>query len=323
MNIGDRVRHMHAPEEGIVVKFISDKEVEVEIEDGFRIPYLIGELVVVSKYEEAAFGSAKQDADHDSDKSIPTPKVLVSEKGIFIAFSHENDKLLSVYLINNTDLAIPFTFGTESSKIYEGVFTGGLSPKSSKKIHEVNLDNFESWPYFIVQALLFKSGFTALREPLVKKLKFRANSFFKQKKDIPLMDKQGYVFQIDTDEVKPLEIKTDVIKESLYTNAEGGHSLAMPPKPKEEIDLHAEALGLDASAVGKDNLLSLQILEFEKQLDAAIVNGMDEITFIHGIGNGSLKLELHRRLAKHPDVLFYKEAKKEKFGFGATAVKIK
>jgi dsDNA-specific endonuclease/ATPase MutS2 len=50
---------------------------------------------------------------------------------------------------------------------------------------------------------------------------------------------------------------------------------------------------------------------------------MDEITFIHGAGSGALKNELHRQLGKNQHVQYFKDALKEKFGYGATLVKIK
>ena len=40
MNIGDKVRSMTGSEEGIVVRFLDGNQVEVEIEGGFRIPFV-------------------------------------------------------------------------------------------------------------------------------------------------------------------------------------------------------------------------------------------------------------------------------------------
>ncbi len=40
MNIGDRVRLIHGSEEGIVTKLLPHDTVEVEIEEGFKIPVL-------------------------------------------------------------------------------------------------------------------------------------------------------------------------------------------------------------------------------------------------------------------------------------------
>src|SRR4051794_12108172 len=94
-------------------------------------------------------------------------------------------------------------------------------------------------------------------------------------------------------------------------------------KPASVIDLHIEQLSGDKARMSNTEILKIQLDAFEKQLENAIASGMQEITFIHGIGNGTLRLELHKRLGRHPHVQYYEDAQKEKFGYGATKVKIK
>ena len=55
MNIGDKVRLLHGKEEGIITKLSSGGQVEIEIEDGFRIPALKSEVVVINEAEETYF----------------------------------------------------------------------------------------------------------------------------------------------------------------------------------------------------------------------------------------------------------------------------
>ncbi|MNL66738.1 recombination and DNA strand exchange inhibitor protein [compost metagenome] len=89
------------------------------------------------------------------------------------------------------------------------------------------------------------------------------------------------------------------------------------------VDLHIEKLVSNHKSLSSDAILKKQLDIFESNLESAIANGMDEITFIHGAGSGALKNELHRRLGKNQHVQFFKDALKEKFGYGATLVKIK
>ena len=90
------------------------------------------------------------------------------------------------------------------------------------------------------------------------------------------------------------------------------------------IDLHVEAL-LPKGQGNRSNaeLLELQLTTFEKSLEDAIATGMNEITFIHGVGSGTLRTEIHRRLGRHPHIRFFEDAQKQKFGYGATKVSIK
>ncbi|MBX9851983.1 MAG: hypothetical protein K2X86_09515 [Cytophagaceae bacterium] len=59
-------------------------------------------------------------------------------------------------------------------------------------------------------------------------------------------------------------------------------------KPAQEIDLHIEKLVTDHSRMNNAQILELQLKTFEKNLDQAIASGMNEIIFIHGVGNGVL-----------------------------------
>ena len=96
-----------------------------------------------------------------------------------------------------------------------------------------------------------------------------------------------------------------------------------PEKAEEVVDLHYDKLSTITGEHSNAEKLKLQLDTFEKQLENAIAAGQHEVTFIHGTGSGVLREEIHRRLSKHDHVEYYKDARKEKFGYGATYVKIK
>jgi dsDNA-specific endonuclease/ATPase MutS2 len=70
-------------------------------------------------------------------------------------------------------------------------------------------------------------------------------------------------------------------------------------------------------------MLRFQLAAFHKNLEGAIVHHFQNIIFIHGVGNGTLRNEIHKQLGKHPHVKTFKDARKEKFGYGATEVILK
>jgi hypothetical protein len=87
MNIGDKVRLVHGREEGVIYAFLPGNIVEIEIEDGFRIPVLRNEIVTISPIE-----SQRLVKPQDSKKIGSQSDIIVSrqapfaEKGIYIAF---------------------------------------------------------------------------------------------------------------------------------------------------------------------------------------------------------------------------------------------
>jgi hypothetical protein len=332
MHVGDRVRLIHFKQEGIITTFLPNNVIEVEIEDGFRIPVLQNEVTLIAMEETIVFRE-KRPRISMQDTTPEAPKV-VGEIGFFLVFIPINEKQLTVNLVNNTEIDILFTIGELKDDNYGGIAAGHLRKKTFQKVEESNLDRFEKWSPLLIQALIFRAGFGTPKEPLMRKIVFNATSFFKSKKKSPLLDKEGYVFQIDQqiESVKPEQMNAEKIKESMLspnaptepTKEKVIEKITLPPKFKNrEIDLHIEKLTDKADRMNAGEMLDLQLDTFEKQLDKAIFENVGEVIFIHGVGNGTLRTEIQRRLSKHKNVAYFQDAQKERFGYGATSAKIK
>ncbi|GLU55672.1 Smr/MutS family protein [Dyadobacter frigoris] len=327
MNIGDKVRLVHGREEGIVYAFLPGNVIEVEIEDGFRIPVLRNELVTISPVESQRLNRtpAGQTIAPQRERIAPR-QVAFSEKGIYIAFVSINDKAVTLHIINNSDWTLPFSATTQFENVHMGLSAGVLQPRTSQKLTELQMKDFENWPVFAFNLLYFREGTFDALLPFQKKIKCRAQSFYKSKGPAPVIGKDAFVFQLDEENVKKEEVvvKAD-IQEQLRTSLMGGSTTSKIEleKPEGVVDLHVEKIVEDPSRLSKDEILKKQLATFETSLEQAIGNGMDEITFIHGAGSGVLRDELHRRLSKNQHVQYFKDAQKEKFGYGATLVKIK
>ena len=325
MNIGDKVRMLRGREEGVIVGFAKGNIVEVEIEDGFAIPVLRSELVVVSP-EEARL---RKNSIPENNQT-PTPRSgreAIAERGIFLAFVPINDVLLVLHIVNNTDFDLPYTLGNEHEGRHQALRGGLLERRSSVKVSDYNTQNFEKWGVFVLQVLFFRENAAVLRPPVTYRTRFRANVFFKAKAKAPLLDKEAHLFQLDKETEQPVDIQPQKIMDSWEGNAENSISrkaqTSTVAKPAAEVDLHIEKLTTDLIGLANAEMLQIQLQAFEKNLDNAIAFGMPEITFIHGLGSGTLRTELHRRLGKHPHVGYFEDAQKEKFGYGATRVKLK
>lgn len=328
MNIGDKVRLVHGKEEGVIYAFLPGNVVEIEIEDGFRIPVMRNEIVTISPIESQRMQKTTEITKlaPQSDK-IVSRQAVFAEKGVYIAFVSVNDRAVILHLINNTDWTLPYSAAKQHEQIYTGMSAGVLLPRTSQKLTELQIKDFESWPTFEFNMLYYREGNFDKRIPFEKRLKCRAQSFYKSKKAVPVLGKEGFVYQLDEEEgAKKEEVKVnDNLSKDLRASLMGGAEatkieLEVPDKV---MDLHIEKLLADFSRLSKEEILKKQLDTFESGLERAIGTGMDEITFIHGAGNGVLRNELHRRLSKHPHVQYFKDAQKEKFGFGATLVKLK
>ena len=318
MNIGDKVRVTKGKEEGFVTKIISDKMVEIEIEDGFRIPVLRNELSIVAAEETNYFERGEETTKAPEIK----PKGKAADVGFCLAFHEINDKALSVFIINNTSYTIPYALFFKDVHKLNGKSVGHLLPQSHVKIDELDRRNFESWPEIIIQALIYSSKTHSLRNPVEKRFKFKASGFFKNEKIAPVIHKKAYLFEIGiSPEVLDQEKLASLVSAGIEERTESD-TRAEISRPTSIVDLHIEKISAKSSGLSSSQILQLQLQTFEKALDLAIASGMDEITFIHGVGNGILRDAIHKRLSKETNIQYFKDALRDKFGYGATYVRI-
>lgn len=327
MNIGDKVRMLRAKEQGVITRFLSGNQVEVEIEDGFRIPVMRSELVVVSPLENERLVKP-------SGAILPqknTAPAILSNQGLYLAFIPQNDREYAIHLVNNTDWELPFMIAEERGSLVNGLHNGVLRAKSQQKLNEIYLFSaFEDWPTFLVQVIWYRAGRNSFRPPLIKRIRCRAQTFHTSKTTVPVLNQPGHLYQLDNEKEPvaepstPIAVKPDQLKTEMLKPKQESATGPSFQRPSTVVDLHVEAL-LPKGQGNRSNaeLLELQLQTFEKTLENAIASGMAEITFIHGVGSGTLRTEIHRRLAKHPHIRFFEDAQKQKFGYGATKVTIK
>ncbi len=91
--------------------------------------------------------------------------------------------------------------------------------------------------------------------------------------------------------------------------------------PKMEVDLHINQLVKSTKGMEKFDMLNLQLETAKRQLDFAISKRIQKVVFIHGVGEGILKEELHYLFKKYDNLKFY-DADYQKYGLGATEVYI-
>ncbi|MBT8304306.1 MAG: DNA mismatch repair protein MutS [Bacteroidia bacterium] len=92
-------------------------------------------------------------------------------------------------------------------------------------------------------------------------------------------------------------------------------------QPAMEVDLHIHQLIDTTKGMSNHDMLNLQLDTARRQLEFAIKKRIPKIVFIHGVGEGVLKLELEYLFGRYDNVSFY-DANYQKYGIGATEVRI-
>lgn len=108
-------------------------------------------------------------------------------------------------------------------------------------------------------------------------------------------------------------------------NPQKKKSVGVKPKDRAklamEVDLHIHQLLPTTKGMEKHDILTYQLNAVKRQLAFAMSKKIQRIVFIHGVGEGVLKLELEY-LFKQYDNLKYYDADYQKYGLGATEVYI-
>ncbi|HUH28079.1 Smr/MutS family protein [Gelidibacter sp.] len=103
------------------------------------------------------------------------------------------------------------------------------------------------------------------------------------------------------------------------------NSVKVKPKdrnqPAMEVDLHIHKLTENQRNLSNYDMLTLQLDTAKRQLEFAISKRIQKIVFIHGVGEGVLKMELETLFSRYENVKHY-DADFKKYGIGATEVYI-
>lgn len=315
MKIGDKVRLLRGTEEGIIVNIKGDKIVEIEIEDGFVIPTMKNEVVVIDKSEGLNFS---KDEKEEIPKQNKRPSGHIS-KGIFIGLFKINDNLFQTYLINNSDDDVLFSISQYNKKSISGKFLGICKQFETIEIGELTSSIFNESKKLLVQIIFHETQTKFKKIPLSAELGINKHQINKTTY-IESIEKDLAVIKIDESpgvEVNPLELKEKLFESNTLINQ---YKDSRRQPIYEEIDLHIEALSNFSQGFNSNEILSYQLSEFEKAYDNALLSNSEKLKVIHGVGSGILRSEIHKRLTTKNEVKYFEDGDKEKFGFGSTII---
>ncbi|TKC12334.1 DNA mismatch repair protein MutS [Pedobacter polaris] len=307
--LGDFVRFVDEKREGYVTRLIDAQTLGVTDTDGFEIPVAISNLTHVHGHTSNPITQG------DNQKQVTVDDEF-KEVGIYLAVAEDSKASAVAHftLINNTSYQLLLSLKTDKKGIYKGEFASVVQAKTATQLYSANLGDLEVWPEFIFQILYFSTANVKPKDPINLIRKFKAKDFSGAKKQVPEINKYAWLIQLD--EPVPL-IDAQKLKESFFKVPSEKPKVA---QPSPEIDLHIEKIRDDYQFLGQSEIVDIQLAYFQQMLDAAIVHQMTSIVFIHGVGNGTLRHHIHKAISKHPQVRTFMDARKEKFGFGATEV---
>ncbi len=266
-----------------------------------------------------------------------------TSEGVYLCFvPHEQRWLvygdIDVYVVNFTSHRIIYSLLL--AKEGEGFVSqdfGSLEAEEKVLIDTISREQIDSWKKGCVQLLFHDDKMQSVLLPVNCELKVRTNRFFTEGSFIenaffaekaivyPLctMVSVGVFMQGEVAEADECKDKSEEpIIETVYKNVTDTflHKY-LTGRSTAEVDLHINELVEDAASLSPERILQLQLHYATKCLNEAIIENVNTIIFIHGVGQGVLKRELCKELDKYKG-LHYFDAPMAKYGVGATQVYI-
>ena len=329
--IGDKIIVMLTNEEGKVVEIMNEKMVMIEVK-GVKFPAYMDQIdfPYFNMFSKKTIVEKKK-IFIDHVKNEKTPVRMKVDNGVFISFMPIYDKdifdddvveKLKVHLINQTETSYTFSYNLFFNGQSSFDLKNTIEPLHEFYLHDVKFDDLSDSPRFDVEF--------SLTEPDKKKapyfetsLKLKGKQIFKKIEEIKLKNEPTFSYSLfDT---YPDKIDTEKVDLSALGNA--GFRLYDLSRIKEHlapartvVDLHIEKLSDSWKHLSNFEILSIQLKEFEKYYELAVLNIQPTLTIIHGVGTGKLRNEIHELLKSKREVKSFVNQFSASYGYGATEI---
>lgn len=307
--IGERVRLLHEAEEGVVTQIFSNGRLEILIDDFFEREVDPSEVVKIDAAETRYV--RKPEPEKEAEPAWrDTPQLPAS-----LAILRTPGKNFRFYLVNPTRDEILFSLYIRIRNQYHSINAGLAAPGEHRLCGEIDSNRFFLASKVLLRTLRHTHSEKAkIEEPFV--LEISAKTELHGQEMVPLEELKGEGYRFVLEEVKP---ETHVSESS----GKGTISADSFRKPPEIIDLHIAKLVKKPFGMSSDEMLQTQLEEFDRKLTDALMHNIRQVVFIHGIGDGTLKRQIHNRLAEYDFVHNFKLADPLKYGNGATMVELR
>lgn len=352
---GDNVRFLNAVGGGIVSRVDELKKmVFVEDADGFEIPVLERECVVIAAInEETNFPIRNFKTKPEYITTKPTEVIVPEQKQEPVFETADGDTLKALlaffpidikqlqttsyecYLVNDSNYYLYYNVVTGENDVWTSVAAGLIEPNMQELLSEISKEELSSWEKLRVQLLPFKQGKTYTPQATVDvNLKINAVKFYKLHSFTAneYFDEPALMIDISSEKEKEVEnkkmadISPEEIKQAMFQKEQTGRPrIVSHPQTSEiiEVDLHINELLDTTAGLSNAAMLQCQLDKFHEVLDENKKHKGQKIVFIHGKGEGVLRKEIEKLLKTRYKSYYFQDASFREYGFGATMVTIK
>ncbi|WP_102406875.1 DUF2027 domain-containing protein [Parabacteroides bouchesdurhonensis] len=348
IKIGDKVRFLNSVGGGIVRCFRGKDQILVEDEDGFEVPALIREVVVVGEGNMQVHSSNKPKVQVPVDvpvsKPEPEEKIKETPEGerlnLYLAYLPVDPKSIQqtgyeAYFVNDSNYFLFVNYMSRLNNSWISRYNGLIEPNTKIFMEEFGKHDLNDLERLCVQLIAFKkdkpyslknAASVELRLDIVKFYKlhcFMENDYFEDdallypiiRADLP--EKELLVSATELQEAMQQKVRDDRRTPQTILKKKENNSSVL------EIDLHIHELLDNTNGLSNADMLNYQLEKFHEVLAQYANHKGQKIVFIHGKGDGVLRKSIEKELKTRYKQYYYQDASFREYGFGATMVTIK
>ncbi|MDR3651505.1 MAG: DUF2027 domain-containing protein [Paludibacter sp.] len=353
---GDNVRFLNAVGGGKVTRVDEVKKIVfVEDADGFEIPVLERECVVIAAINEKTNFPVKDFKTKPEATTIKPIEVIQPEKKnepeliletpegetmkALLAFFPLDIKQLQTtsyecYLVNDSNYYLYYNVINGENDVWKSVANGIIEPNMQELLAEISKEELSLWERIRIQLLPFKQMKNYIPQSVIDaNLKINAVKFYKLHSFSAndYFDEPAMLIDIrsekETENQKMADISPEEIKQAMFQKEETNARPRIIKHPQTstiiEVDLHINELLDTTAGLSNAAMLQCQLDKFHEVLDANKSRKGQKIVFIHGKGEGVLRNEIEKLLKTRYKSYYFQDASFREYGFGATMVTIK
>jgi len=331
--IGDKVTVLHSNEDGEVVDIINDKMVMVEVR-GVKFPAYIDQLdfpYFKQFTQKKLFPEKKPKTYIDQ---VPKEKKAMDPSlppGVWIMFlpKFETDEfgddvveLLKIHLVNGNGTGYHFHYRLNILGNTQFELKNDISGKQDFYIHDIPFGDMNDSPVFECEFSLLVPDKGKV-EYYETSLKLKAQQLFKKIEEIKMKGEATFSYKLfETYPVKTTSDFLDVGKlaEKGFKVYEASTARQHLAPSRSVVDLHIEKIMDDWKGLTNFEIMTIQLKELEKYYELAVAHRQASIIFIHGVGTGRLRDEIHEILRTKKEVKYFVNQYQASYGYGATEV---
>lgn len=351
IQIGDKVRFLNSTGGGTVRGFHGKDQILVEDEDGFEVPALIRECVIVGNSDMQVHSNKRPKPQAPVETPAPkkpepaevkTKETTEGERlNVYLAYLPVDPKAFQqtnyeAYFVNDSNYYLFFNYMNRTNNSWMSRYHGIVEPNTKIFIEEFGKQELNDLERICVQLVAFKQDKPySLKNTVSVELRLDTVKFYKLHcfMENDYFEEEALMYPIVRNDLaeKELLVSTVELQEAMHQKVrEERHAPQAIVKKKEtmnssilEVDLHIDELLDDTNGLNNADMLNFQLEKFHEVLAKYASSKGQKIVFIHGKGDGVLRKALEKELKTRYKQYYFQDASFREYGFGATMVTIK